>query len=40
MPDGASHVVACEPVSAPFADSFSAEDVRDAVKAIQRREIN
>jgi uncharacterized protein YbcV (DUF1398 family) len=40
MPDGASHVVPCEPVAAPFAEIFSAEGVRDAVKAIQRREIN
>jgi uncharacterized protein YbcV (DUF1398 family) len=40
MPDGASHVVACEPVPTPFAESFSAEDVRDAVRAIQRHEIN
>ena len=40
MPDGASHVVSCHRVAAPFGIVFSAERVREAVRAIQRREID
>src|SRR5690606_30246370 len=40
MPDGESHVVPCRRVSGPFGDRFSADHVHDALKAIQRREID
>ena len=39
MPDGASHVTRCAPVSGTFADDFSAESVRAAVRASQAGEI-